>query len=57
MFKNHVVRDLSLLSLVKIALIAVIYYILFAPYDGKQVDAAAHMLGPASTQIQTHHQG
>jgi len=54
MFKNHMVRDLSLLSLVKIGFIAAIYFVLFAPYDGKPADLATHLLGPAPS---LHHQG
>jgi hypothetical protein len=53
MFKHHMIRDLTLLSVVKILLIALIYYTLFAPYDGRPVDTAAHLLGPAPT-ITTH---
>ncbi len=41
------IRDLSILTVVKIAIIAVIYFTLFAGYDGRHVDTAAHLLGPA----------
>jgi hypothetical protein len=56
MFKNHMVRDLSLLSLIKIGLIAVIYYALFAPYDGKPADLGIHLLGPVPAPL-TKNQG
>jgi hypothetical protein len=41
------IRDLSILTVVKIAIIAAIYFTLFAAYDGRPVDTASHLLGPA----------
>ncbi len=55
MFKSPMIRDLSLLSVVKLLLIALIYYALFAAYDGRPVDTAAHLLGPLPPP--TTHQG
>ena len=46
MFKNRMARDLSLLTVAKLAVIAVIYFALFAAYNGKHVDMARHFLGP-----------
>ncbi len=44
---DRTARDLLLLSLVKAAAIAAIYYLCFAAYDGRPVDAVSHLLGPA----------
>lgn len=41
-------KDLLLLTLVKAAAIAVIYYACFAAYDGRPVDTVSHLLGPSS---------
>ncbi len=46
---DRTARDLLLLSLVKAAAIAAIYYLCFAAYDGRPVDAVSHLLGPAGT--------
>jgi hypothetical protein len=48
MLKDRTSRDLLLLSLVKLAAIVAIYYLCFAAYDGRPVDAVSHLLGPAS---------
>jgi hypothetical protein len=47
MFADRTARDLLLLTLVKAAAIAIVYYACFAAYDGRPVDAVAHFLGPA----------
>jgi hypothetical protein len=54
MFKDAIIRDLSVATFVKIALIALIYYVCFAAYDGRPVDTASHLLGPVPA---TQHQG
>jgi hypothetical protein len=54
MFKDTIIRDLSLVTLAKIALIALIYYACFAAYDGRPVDTASHLLGPVPA---SQHQG
>jgi hypothetical protein len=48
MFKDRTARDLGILTLVKLAVIIAIYYACFAAYDGRPVDTAAHLLGPAA---------
>jgi hypothetical protein len=47
MLRDRTAKDLLLLSLVKVAAIAAIYYLCFAAYDGRPVDAVSHLLGPA----------
>jgi hypothetical protein len=47
MFRNRIAQDLSLLTVIKLIVIAAIYFALFAAYDGKPVDTASHLLGPA----------
>jgi hypothetical protein len=47
MSNNPIIRDLGLATLAKIAAIAVIYWACFAVYDGRPVDTATHLLGPA----------
>jgi hypothetical protein len=47
MLTDRTVKDLLLLSLVKVAAIVAIYYLCFAGYDGRPVDAVSHLLGPA----------
>ncbi len=54
MFKDAIIRDLSVATFVKIALIALIYYVCFVAYDGRPVDTASHLLGPVPA---TQHQG
>jgi len=51
MFRNPIARDLGVLTVVKVAVIAIIYFALFAAYDGRPVDTAAHLLGPATPPI------
>jgi hypothetical protein len=46
MFRNCIAWDLSLLTVIKLIVIAAIYFALFAAYDGKPVDTATHLLGP-----------
>jgi hypothetical protein len=46
MFDARMVRDLSLLTVAKLAVIAVIYYACFAAFAGRPVDAVSHLLGP-----------
>jgi hypothetical protein len=50
--QNRTVRDLLALTLVKIGVIALIYYACFAAYDGRPVDTIAHLLGPAAAPPQ-----
>jgi hypothetical protein len=52
MLKDRTAKDLLLLSLVKAAAIAAIYYLCFAAYDGRPVDAVSHLLGPAGAASQ-----
>jgi len=54
MLQDRTGKDLLLLTLVKITVIAVIYYLCFAAYDGRPVDTVSHMLGPS---IVTPHLG
>jgi hypothetical protein len=51
MFRNPIARDLGVLTVVKVAVIAIIYFALFAAYDGRPVDTATHLLGPATPPI------
>jgi len=46
MLPDRTAKDLLLLTLVKITVIAAIYYLCFAAYDGRPVDAITHLLGP-----------
>jgi len=55
MFKDAIIRDLSVVTLIKIVLILAIYYACFAAYDGHPVDTASHLLGPAPAS--SPHQG
>jgi hypothetical protein len=52
MLKDRTAKDLLLLSLVKAAAIAAIYYLCFAAYDGRPVVAVSHLLGPAGAASQ-----
>ncbi len=52
MLTDRTAKDLLLLSLVKVAAIAAIYYLCFAAYDGRPVDAVSHLLGPAGAMPQ-----
>jgi hypothetical protein len=56
MLRDRTAKDLLLLSLVKVAAIAAIYYLCFAAYDGRPVDAVSHLLGPAGA-VHTLKQG
>jgi hypothetical protein len=47
MLKDRTAKDLAVLTAIKFAVIAVIYYACFAAYDGRPLDTAAHLLGPA----------
>jgi hypothetical protein len=47
MFQDRTVRDLGVLTVVKLAVIALIYAACFARYDKPATDTAAHLLGPA----------
>jgi hypothetical protein len=47
MLKDRTVKDLAVLTAIKFAVIAAIYYACFAAYDGRPVDTTAHLLGPA----------
>lgn len=47
MLRDRTAKDLLLLTLVKAAAIAAIYYLCFAAYDGRPVDAVSHLLGPS----------
>jgi hypothetical protein len=47
MFKDRTVKDLATVTALKVTLIAVIYYACFSAYDGRPVDTATHLLGPA----------
>ena len=48
--------DLVILTAIKLAAIATLYFVLFAPYDGRPVDTLTHLLGaaPASSVTPTH---
>jgi hypothetical protein len=50
MFKDRTARDLACLTAIKVGVILVIYWALFAAYDGRPVDTAAHLLGPITMQ-------
>ncbi len=54
MFKDRIIKELGLITLVKFALIAAVYYACFAAYDGRPIDTAAHILGPLPAQHQTN---
>ncbi len=41
--------DLAMLTVIKLAVLAVIYYACFAAYDGRKLDTASHLLGPLSS--------
>jgi hypothetical protein len=41
-----------LLTLVKGAAIAAIYYLCFASYDGRPIDTDSHLLGPPAGALQ-----
>jgi hypothetical protein len=56
MLRDRTAKDLLLLTLVKAAAIAAIYYLCFAAYDGRPVDAVSHLLGPAG-ETQAPNQG
>jgi hypothetical protein len=47
MFEHRTARDLLVLTILKAAAIAAIYYTCFAAYDGRPVDTVSHLLGPA----------
>jgi len=51
MLKDATARDLALLTIAKIAILTAIYFAFFASYDGRPVDTAAHLLGPASQTL------
>jgi len=44
MFRPGIARDLSLLTTVKLLVLLLIYFALFAPFNN-QPDTAAHLLG------------
>jgi hypothetical protein len=48
MLQDRTAKDLVLLTLVKAAAIAIIYYACFAAYDGQPIDTVTHLLGPSS---------
>jgi hypothetical protein len=52
MLRDRTAKDLLLLTLVKAAVIVAIYYLCFAAYDGRPVDAVSHLLGPAGPEPQ-----
>jgi hypothetical protein len=49
---QHLARDLTLLTTVKLLVLAAIYLALFAPAANKPLDTASHLLGPANTFAQ-----
>jgi hypothetical protein len=51
MMTDRTAKDLTILTVIKLAAIAVIYFALFAPYNGRPVDTLTHLLGPAPTNL------
>jgi hypothetical protein len=49
MLKDRTVMDLALLTAIKCAAIAIVYYACFAAYDGRKLDTVSHLMGPVST--------
>jgi hypothetical protein len=45
---DPIVRDLAMLTIAKVAILLIIYIALFANYDGRPIDTASHLLGPAN---------
>jgi hypothetical protein len=46
MMTDRTAKDLTILTAIKLAAIAVIYFALFAPYSARPVDTLTHLLGP-----------
>lgn len=46
MLRDRTAKDLLLLTVAKVGVIALIYYVCFAAYDGRPVDTVSHLLGP-----------
>jgi hypothetical protein len=53
MLHDRTIRDLGVLTVVKVAVIAALYFALFARYDGRKLDTAAHLLGPVPSKFLT----
>jgi hypothetical protein len=46
--RDPIVRDLAMLTIAKLAILIIIYIAFFANYDGRPIDTASHLLGPAN---------
>lgn len=53
MLRDRTAKDLLLLTVVKVAVIALIYHFCFAAYDGQPADTVSHLLGPAGLTPQS----